>query len=251
MATQLPSFTSGLRGVIQGFVIGASLISAKVAHGHALFLASSATPTLALVWPAKPLILPTSGQFNLTTSPLPSPIVQCLNVARRHTIYHAPTMLQTLSNPPTVATRARRPKSKLSFRAFYVTVLFISAFAVLSLVADQTARYKHGAQYGAPQRRALASLDSGRLHKRDEEVSVHIFIYLYRTILNGHNSVPPSSPGRRQMRLHQGQLSRRRSRTSLLPSTLLLRSQLGATSRIYNSHIMVGNVIHDHRHCSF
>lgn len=101
------------------------------------------------------------------------------NVARRHTTYHAQTMLQTLSNPPTVATRARKPKPKLSFRAFYVTVLFISAFAVISLVADQTARYKHGPEYGAAQRRALASLDSGRLHKRDEEVSVDMFIYLF------------------------------------------------------------------------
>ncbi|CAG8972401.1 hypothetical protein HYALB_00007155 [Hymenoscyphus albidus] len=78
-------------------------------------------------------------------------------------------MLQTFSNTPAVATRARRPRSKLSFRAFYVTVLLISAFAVISLVAEQTARHRHGSEYGAAQRRALASLDSGRLYRRDEE----------------------------------------------------------------------------------
>jgi sodium/potassium/calcium exchanger 6 len=74
-------------------------------------------------------------------------------------------MLQTTSNAvPTRRTVHRR----YSFRAFYLTVALISAFAVLSLVTDQFSRYRHGAQYGVAQKRALA--DVTRLFKRDEEV---------------------------------------------------------------------------------
>lgn len=40
---------------------------------------------------------------------------------------------------------------------------------VLSLVADQTAKLRHGARYGVAQRRALEDLDITRLVKRDEE----------------------------------------------------------------------------------
>ncbi|EPE28039.1 hypothetical protein GLAREA_04830 [Glarea lozoyensis ATCC 20868] len=63
----------------------------------------------------------------------------------------------------------RPKKPKLNFRAFYITILFISVFAVISLVADQSARYKQGSHYGLAQRRALEALDSRRLVKRDEE----------------------------------------------------------------------------------
>ncbi len=59
---------------------------------------------------------------------------------------------------------------KFRLRAFYVTVLCLSLFAAISLVADQTARYRHGVQYGLAQRRALEELDITRLVKRDEEV---------------------------------------------------------------------------------
>ncbi|TVY44373.1 putative cation exchanger [Lachnellula subtilissima] len=74
-------------------------------------------------------------------------------------------MPQNSSN--TVPIRQRKPR--LSFRAFYITVLFISAFAVFSFVADQSARYTHGPQFGLAQRRALESRDVTRLFKRDEE----------------------------------------------------------------------------------
>ncbi|RAL63490.1 hypothetical protein DID88_003910 [Monilinia fructigena] len=41
--------------------------------------------------------------------------------------------------------------------------------SVISLVADQSAKYRHGSQYGVAQKRALDALDSRRLVKRDEE----------------------------------------------------------------------------------
>jgi solute carrier family 24 (sodium/potassium/calcium exchanger), member 6 len=62
-------------------------------------------------------------------------------------------------------------QKKFRFRAFYITILCISFLAVVSLVADQSARYLHGAQFGAQQRRALEGLDITRLVKRVEEVS--------------------------------------------------------------------------------
>jgi sodium/potassium/calcium exchanger 6 len=69
-----------------------------------------------------------------------------------------------------VPDRIPNPQRKFRFRAFYITVLCLSLFAVVSLVADQSARYHHGAQYGEAQRRALEELDTTRLVKRDEEV---------------------------------------------------------------------------------
>ncbi|KAE9381592.1 hypothetical protein N431DRAFT_392944 [Stipitochalara longipes BDJ] len=68
-----------------------------------------------------------------------------------------------------VPNRTRSLPRKFRLRAFYITVLCISLFAVVSLLADQTARYRHGVQYGAAQRRALEELDFTRLVKRDEE----------------------------------------------------------------------------------
>jgi hypothetical protein len=62
------------------------------------------------------------------------------------------------------------PHRKYRFRAFYITILCLSLLAVASLLADQSARYRHGVQYGATQRRALERLDLRRLVKRDEEV---------------------------------------------------------------------------------
>jgi len=49
-------------------------------------------------------------------------------------------------------------------------MLIISAFAVISMFADQIGRYHHGLRYGAAQRRALEQLDIMRLVKRDAEV---------------------------------------------------------------------------------
>jgi sodium/potassium/calcium exchanger 6 len=76
-------------------------------------------------------------------------------------------MLQTTSNA--VPTR-RINHRRYSFRAFYLTVALLSAFAVLSLVADQFARYRQGAQYGVAAKRALA--DVTRVFKKDEEVQI-------------------------------------------------------------------------------
>jgi len=61
-------------------------------------------------------------------------------------------------------------QQRYRFRAFYITVLFISLFAVISVIADRAGRYRLGVQYGAAQRRALEELDITRLVKRDEEV---------------------------------------------------------------------------------
>lgn len=58
---------------------------------------------------------------------------------------------------------------KFRFQAFYLTVLCICLFTVLSLLADQTAKFRHGVRYGVAQRRALEDLDITRLAKRDEE----------------------------------------------------------------------------------
>ncbi|ESZ98915.1 hypothetical protein SBOR_0773 [Sclerotinia borealis F-4128] len=74
---------------------------------------------------------------------------------------HRPSSTKVSSRPPT--------RSKYNFRAFYLTILIISFLAVISLVADQSARYRHGSQYGVAQKRALDALDSRRLVKRDEE----------------------------------------------------------------------------------
>ncbi|KFY30904.1 hypothetical protein V493_01572 [Pseudogymnoascus sp. VKM F-4281 (FW-2241)] len=63
----------------------------------------------------------------------------------------------------------RRAESKFSFRAFYISTLLLCAFALVSLVTTQAARYKNGDQYGIVQRRAVAELDTNRLLKRDEE----------------------------------------------------------------------------------
>ncbi|KAF4635460.1 hypothetical protein G7Y89_g2637 [Cudoniella acicularis] len=64
------------------------------------------------------------------------------------------------------ATGHRKPR--LSFRAFYITVLLISAFAAISFLADQTAKYTHG-QNGAALRRTVEGQDVRQLFKRDEE----------------------------------------------------------------------------------
>ncbi|KFY38736.1 hypothetical protein V494_04222 [Pseudogymnoascus sp. VKM F-4513 (FW-928)] len=63
----------------------------------------------------------------------------------------------------------RRAKPKFSFRSFYISTLLLCAFALVSLVATQAARYKNGDQYGVLERRAVAELDTNRLLKRDKE----------------------------------------------------------------------------------
>ncbi|KAI6712160.1 hypothetical protein JHW43_005291 [Diplocarpon mali] len=73
------------------------------------------------------------------------------------------------SSSQTVLNSKLRSPRKFRFRAFYTTVLCLSLLAVLSLVADQSARYRYGMHYGATQRRALAELDVNRLVKRDQE----------------------------------------------------------------------------------
>ncbi|KAH7364286.1 Sodium/calcium exchanger protein-domain-containing protein [Rhexocercosporidium sp. MPI-PUGE-AT-0058] len=72
-------------------------------------------------------------------------------------------------SPKAVPKRTARSPRRFRFRAFYITVLCLSLLAVISLVAEQSARYRHGAQYGLAQRRALEQLDVNRLVKRDEE----------------------------------------------------------------------------------
>ncbi|CZT03557.1 hypothetical protein WAI453_012271 [Rhynchosporium graminicola] len=72
-------------------------------------------------------------------------------------------------SPSAMPSDTSRLPRRFRFRAFYVTVLCLSLLAVLSLVAEQSARYRHGAQYGLAQRRALEQLDANRLVKRDEE----------------------------------------------------------------------------------
>jgi hypothetical protein len=55
-------------------------------------------------------------------------------------------------------------------RTFCTTIFLISAFAALSIVADRSARYFQGGQYGVTQKRAPVELDVTRLVKRDKEV---------------------------------------------------------------------------------
>ncbi|PQE19972.1 sodium calcium exchanger protein [Rutstroemia sp. NJR-2017a BVV2] len=69
----------------------------------------------------------------------------------------------------TTVSAGRPTRSKYNFRAFYLTILFISFLAVISLVADQSARYRHGSEYGVAQKRALAALDSTESLRKDEE----------------------------------------------------------------------------------
>ncbi|KAH8591296.1 Sodium/calcium exchanger protein-domain-containing protein [Bisporella sp. PMI_857] len=70
---------------------------------------------------------------------------------------------------PALALRQSKRPVYRSFRAFYITILILSLLALVTLVADQTARYRHGPDYGLAQRRALVQLDPTRLIKRDEE----------------------------------------------------------------------------------
>ncbi|KAH6709332.1 Sodium/calcium exchanger protein-domain-containing protein [Leptodontidium sp. MPI-SDFR-AT-0119] len=72
-------------------------------------------------------------------------------------------------SPKAVLKHTPRSPRTFRFRAFYITILCLSLLAVISLVADQSARYRHGTQYGLAQRRALEQLDPHRLVKRDEE----------------------------------------------------------------------------------
>ncbi|KAA8576829.1 hypothetical protein EYC84_006876 [Monilinia fructicola] len=74
---------------------------------------------------------------------------------------HPTSSIKVSSRPPR--------RRKYNFRAFYLTILIISFLAVISLVADQSAKYRHGSQYGVAQKRALDVLDSRRRVKRDEE----------------------------------------------------------------------------------
>ncbi|PQE20863.1 sodium calcium exchanger protein [Rutstroemia sp. NJR-2017a BBW] len=71
----------------------------------------------------------------------------------------------------TAVSTGRPTRSKYNFRAFYLTILFISFLAVISLVADQSARYRHGSEYGVAQKRALAALDGNLTEslRKDEE----------------------------------------------------------------------------------
>jgi hypothetical protein len=87
------------------------------------------------------------------------------SIARRLCFWN---MRQTSSNA--APNRTVKLQRTFRFRAFYITILCISLFAVVSLVVNQTARYRHGVQYGAAQRRALEELNATRLVKRDEEV---------------------------------------------------------------------------------
>ena len=104
-------------------------------------------------------------------------------------------MRQKSSN--VVLNRQMQLPRKNGFRTFYLTILCISLLAVLSLVADQIARYRHGVQYGTAQKRALEQLDVTRLVKRDEEVITPydtlalrriafqgLFLYSHRTDAN-------------------------------------------------------------------
>ncbi|RDL36694.1 uncharacterized protein BP5553_06046 [Venustampulla echinocandica] len=69
--------------------------------------------------------------------------------------------------PNAVSTRYRR--QKFSFRAFYITVVLISGFAVCSIIAAQTTRYIRGPGYEAIYRRTLEGNDVGPLLERGKE----------------------------------------------------------------------------------
>lgn len=70
--------------------------------------------------------------------------------------------------PNAVPTRYRR--QKFSFRAFYITVVLISCFAVFSIIATQTARYVQGAENGAISRRTLEGDGVPLLFEENKEV---------------------------------------------------------------------------------
>ena len=111
----------------------------------------------------------------------------CIRNASKHQAYSSRAVIRTISTSDTICARSwlssmRKISSnavlertatvqrKFRFRAFYITVLCLSFLAAVSLLADQSARYRYGPQYGLAQRRALDQLDPGRLVKRDEEV---------------------------------------------------------------------------------
>ncbi len=81
-----------------------------------------------------------------------------------------------------VLNRQMQLPRKNGFRTFYLTILCISLLAVLSLVADQTGRYRYGVQYGSAQKRALEQLDVTRLVKREDEVITLYDIFALRRI---------------------------------------------------------------------
>jgi hypothetical protein len=143
----------------------------------------------------------------------------------------------------------RKTRAKYSFRAFYITVLCISAFALLSTVAHQSAHYRHGSQYRVVQRQALGKLDITRLVKRDEE-ACKILQTSSKTLLTCLFAVSTGTSCTRQMRVHQSQLSRRRSWSLLLPLTILLQSRKGSTCCLHYSYSMAWTLIYDNWHCS-
>lgn len=50
-------------------------------------------------------------------------------------------------------------QSRYSFRAFYLTVLCIAILTVISLFADQLAKYRHGVQPGFTRRNVFMADD--------------------------------------------------------------------------------------------
>lgn len=141
--------------------------------------------------------------------------------------------------------RGLRRRAKFSFRAFYLSTLIVCALALFTLGKSQYSLYTNGAQHGEMQRRAVAALDPHRLIKRDEEVcstSPALSTYTNSCI------VPISPLRRRQMRIHQSQLSRRRSRPPLLPLPLLLRLLARPTPRLHHPRPLDRPPLHHHRY---
>ena len=141
--------------------------------------------------------------------------------------------------------RALRRKTKFSFRAFYLSTLIVCALALFTLGKSQYSLYTNGPRHGEMQRRAVAALDPNRLVKRDEEARSPSFHQISHT-----NSciVPISTLRRRQMRLHQSQLPRRRSRPTLLPLPLLLRPSARPTPRVHHPRPLDRPPLHHHWH---
>lgn len=65
-----------------------------------------------------------------------------------------------------------RSRTRFDFRAFYVSTLILCALALFSLGRNQYSLYTNDGQHGVLHRRAVAALDSHRLHQRDEDLEV-------------------------------------------------------------------------------
>lgn len=150
----------------------------------------------------------------------------------------------------------RRPKYSAA-RAFYLTILVISAIAAFSLITSR----KHPDILAEANRQLFRRTEfsveehvhgtAGKLVQRDEAVRRLLLERLQLSERKADSiSVVPTRPQRQKpMRLCPRQLPRRRGRSFLLPTILLLQATQGPAGSLCYSGNMAWPPIQHHWHC--